>query len=125
MILVDTSIWVDHLRKVDDILQYLLIEEKVISHPFIITELALGFVPNRKETFIFLRKLARAITVEDEEILEFIEKNNLNGSGIGFVDAHLLASALLMGASLWTRDKRLHQIAVNLGVGFKLDKLTH
>lgn len=114
--LVDTSIWIDHLRKNDGILARLLEEQQILIHPFVVGELALGSLRQRKQVLNELAKLPLAIKASDEEVLVLIERHRLAGSGIGYIDAHLLASASISNASLWTRDKRLHQVALNLGL---------
>jgi len=116
VILVDTSIWIDHLRVADRQLAGLLLEEQVLSHPLVVGELACGSLRRRAEILGLLRSLPRAPVVDDEEVLLFIEAHGLMGSGLGWVDAHLLASVRLAGERLWTRDRRLTQVARRLGV---------
>ncbi len=116
MILVDTSIWVSHFRKGDHHLQELLVDEQVLCHPFIIGELACGDLKNRKEIISLLKALPGTITAEIGEILEFIEHQKLVGVGIGLVDVHLLASALLTKALLWTADRSLRAAAARLNI---------
>jgi predicted nucleic acid-binding protein len=117
MILVDTSIWVDHLRVRDETLAGLLEAGMVLGHPFVIGELALGNLANRHVVLSALSDLPKTEIATDAEALHFIDREQLFGQGIGYVDAHLLASARLTGAArLWTRDKRLHGIAVRLGL---------
>ena len=116
MILVDSSVWVDHFRQGDAQLETLLITGKVLAHPFIIGELALGTLRRRNMVLGYLRNLPQATNVSEEEALEFIERYSLFGLGIGYVDAHLLASARLSRATLWTRDKRLNAAVVKLGL---------
>lgn len=117
MILVDTSIWVDHLRTGDSKLKQLLEAGRVWTHPFVIGELACGNLKNRKLILSLLRDLPHARTATDDEVLLFIENNALMGRGIGYIDAHLLASvALTDSITLWTRDKRLHAVAESLGM---------
>jgi predicted nucleic acid-binding protein len=116
VILVDTSVWVDHLRVGDHTLVRLLESRQVLSHPFVIGELALGNIRQRANLLAELQNLPQARLASDQEVLRFIELQELFGMGIGYVDAHLLASVrLTAGASLWTRDKRLLDIAANLG----------
>ncbi len=124
-VLIDSSIWVDHIRSPDKRLELLYENNVILCHPFVIGELAVGNLHNRKKILRDFHKLPQSIIVDEEEVLEFIEKNSLFGRGIGYVDMHLLASAILSSALLWTRDKRLDEIAVKLGIGFKLDKLIH
>jgi predicted nucleic acid-binding protein len=116
MILVDTSIWVDHLRRTDTALVNLLEQDQVLLHPFIIGELALGHIPRRKQVLDSLQDLPSAIQADDSEVLDFINRNSLFGLGIGYVDAHLLASARLNGVMVWTRDKRLREATIELGL---------
>ena len=119
MVLVDTSIWVSHFRKGDPHLQELLVAEQVLCHPFITGELACGGLKNRKEIISLLQALPGAITAEIDEILEFIEHQKLIGVGIGLVDVHLLASALLTKALLWTSDRSLRAAATRLNILYK------
>jgi len=114
MILVDTSIWVDHLRKGDARLKTFLGAGQVVIHPFVLGELALGNLRQRNAVLSSLRGLPHAVLARNEEVMDFIERHALAGLGIGFVDAHLLASARLTSAFLWTRDKRLLAAAVKL-----------
>ena len=101
-------------------LQALLNEEMVVCHPFIIGEIACGTIRNRIEILSLLQSLPMAETVEQNELLQFIEQNHLAGKGLGYVDVHLLASAVLTGAPLWTLDKQLKQASVKLGIDYKL-----
>ena len=116
MVLVDTSIWVNHLRKGDIQLEELLLNGEVVCHPFVIGELACGNIKNRYEILTLLQSLPEAPTIDLAEYLYFIEQNHLSGIGIGFVDVHLLASAKLSGIPLWTNDKRLKETALKLKV---------
>jgi predicted nucleic acid-binding protein len=112
MILVDTSVWVDHLRAGDERLADLLDSSHVLAHPFVIGELACGNLRERTDVLRLLNDLPQAPVASQEEALHFIERNKLMGQGIGYIDAHLLASAALADTALiWTRDKRLHKIA--------------
>jgi predicted nucleic acid-binding protein len=117
-VLVDTSVWVDHLRNGDARLARLLNDGRVLCHPFVIGELACGNLKNRLEILDALKELPFAPTIEFDEYMQFIELNRLNGIGIGFVDLHLLASALLADAALWTADKRLKKAALDLGIAY-------
>ena len=115
MILVDTSVWIEHLRSKDAALERLLCDAQVISHPFITGELAVGNLNPRDGILRALRQLPEATVARDEEVLHLISNHSLFGRGIGYVDAHLLAAVqLTSGASLWTGDKRLHEIATKL-----------
>lgn len=91
----------------------------VLCHPFIVGELACGNLKNRKEIISLLQTLPIAVTADDEEVLQFIESGKLFGTGIGFVDAHLLASALLEKSSLWTDDAKLHRAAAKLDILYR------
>ena len=117
MILVDTSIWIDHLRAGSDLLAKLLNTGRVLAYPFVIGELALGEMRQRETILEALSNLPRAELATDVEILSFINRQALFGRGIGYIDVHLLASVrLTAGAELWTRDKRLHSVAEELGL---------
>ncbi len=117
MILVDTSIWIDHLRSSDEQLVALLDSGKVLAHPFVTGELALGNLGNRHAVLGALQELPHAKVATSAEVLQFIGEKALYGSGIGYTDAHLLAAVLLTpGSTLWTRDKRLHALASRLGI---------
>jgi predicted nucleic acid-binding protein len=114
MVLVDTSVWVAHLRHGAIGLDALLNEGRVVCHPFIVGELACGNLKNRTEILFLLNTLPRAIPAEHEELMQFIENYNLMGKGLGYIDVHLLASAILTKVPLWTIDKRLNEVAVKL-----------
>jgi predicted nucleic acid-binding protein len=117
VILVDTSVWIDHLRAHDKTLVQLLLAEQVLGHPFIIGEIALGHRPQRRQVLSSLRDLPQAIVASQDEVLNLIERERLFGFGIGYVDAHLLAATRLTeGASLWTRDKRLRRAGESLAL---------
>lgn len=119
MILVDTSVWVDHLRRSDDRLVRALNRTQVLTHPFVIGELACGNLNRRSTVLRLLRDLPSSTPATDDEVLFFIDRHSLMGRGIGYVDAHLLAAAMLNGrAQLWTRDKRLTRLADQLGVAY-------
>jgi len=115
MIIADTSVWIDHLRRMDDALFGLLEASEVLGHPFVIGELALGTVTNRGETIALLEGLPQGPVASPRELMHLIEREDLVCSGIGFVDAHLLASCRLSDAFLWSRDKRLAAQAQRLG----------
>jgi len=121
VILVDTSIWVDHLRSADPALAGLLGTGSVLVHPFVIGELALGVLQQRKVILGALRNLPSATTATDDEVLRFIDDESLAGLGIGYIDAHLLAATrLTAGASFWTRDKRLAAVASRLSLATRI-----
>lgn len=119
MVIVDTSIWVTHLRQGSRRLEALLLDAQVACHPFIIGELACGNLKNRKELLTLLQSLPMVSAVTSDELLYFIERHKLMGAGIGFVDAHLLASAQLSRVLLWTSDKRLNSAAIDLGLAYR------
>jgi predicted nucleic acid-binding protein len=124
MILVDTSVWIDHLRANEPLLASLLTQNKVLSHSFVRGELALGNLRQRETILSALDNLPQAPLVFNDELNYFIEKNALFGLGIGLVDAHLLASTQLMGnTQLWTRDKRLQMAAVRLSLAADVEKI--
>jgi predicted nucleic acid-binding protein len=117
MILVDTSVWIDHLRVTDETLVHLLDAGMVLAHPFVIGELALGSLGQRETVLTALSDLPRAIVATDQEALHFIDCHTLFGRGVGYIDIHLLAAVrLTAGAGLWTHDKRLHTVAAQLGL---------
>jgi len=119
MILVDTSVWIDHLRSGEDGLEALLNGGRVSIHPFVIGELACGNLRNRTEVLRLLKGLPQAPVASQEEVLFFIENNGLMGQGIGFIDAHLLAATAMADASrIWTRDTRLGRVATELAVAY-------
>jgi predicted nucleic acid-binding protein len=117
VILVDTSVWVDHLRLGEPALTELLIQNQVVVHPFVLGEISLGNLRRRDEVLGSLANLPPVMAASDSEVLGFIEAAELHGLGIGYVDAHLLAAARLApGVTIWTRDKRLKATAETLGL---------
>jgi predicted nucleic acid-binding protein len=121
MILADTSIWVDHFRKGDAELARHLDSGNIAMHPYVLIELMLGHVPNREENLIYLELLPAAKVANGDEVRRMIAAHSLSRRGIGFVDAHLVASALITpDMLLWSRDKRLLKVAEELGVGAEL-----
>ncbi len=121
MILVDTSVWIDHLRRGEAELIALLNEGQVMIHPFVIGELALGNLQNRDVVISTLQSLPKISAASEDEVLHFIQHNALYGTGIGYIDAHLLAAVRLTpGTLLWTRDKRLLAEGARLGLCVKL-----
>jgi len=118
MVLVDTSVWISHLRDGNVELASLLNDGKVLCHPLIVGELACGNLKDRAVILNFLQLLPMGIEAEHEEILSFIEKRHLMGKGIGYVDVHLIASAILTGVPLWTLDKKLSQVTNSLHIKY-------
>jgi predicted nucleic acid-binding protein len=119
VILVDSSVWIDHFRRRDADLSGLLRARVVMSHPFVVGELACGHLPKRDAVLATLSRLPCAPVVAHDDVLAFVERHALMGRGIGWVDAHLLASALVAGrVSLWSRDRRLAAAAVERGVAY-------
>jgi hypothetical protein len=119
MVLVDTSVWVAHLRKTHAPLADLLNDGEAACHPFIVGELACGNLKNRTEILSLLEALPMVVRAEHEEVLQFIESHSLMGKGLGYVDVHLLASVALSQLPIWTLDKKLEQIADLLGLSHK------
>ena len=123
MVLVDTSVWIDHLRRGNRGLAGLLNRALVICHPLVIGELACGSLQNRDETLGLLSALPMALMAEHDEVLWLLDDERLYGRGLGWVDVHLLASARLTACALWTLDKSLSKVAgaldlpVQLGTG--------
>jgi len=114
MVLVDTSVWIDHFRSGETRLARLLEDAEVVMHPFVVGELACGNLRNRREILSLLSNLAHVAPVSDDEALFFIERHRLHGRGLGFVDVHLLASCAVEGATLWSKDVRLMKAAKDL-----------
>ena len=119
MVLVDTSVWVSHLRDGNTEMAALLNNGNVLCHPLIVGELACGNLKDRAVILSFLKLLPMCIEAEHEEVLSFIENNRLMGKGIGYVDAQLVASSVLTGVPIWTLDKKLAQVADSLHVKYK------
>ena len=119
MVLVDTTVWVAHFRERNDRLVTALDKGDVLSHTFIIGELACGNLENRREILDLLQTLPRAATVSDDEVIRFIELRELAGIGVGYIDVHLLASALITGVPLWSLDRTLNRTAENLNVAYR------
>lgn len=114
MILVDTSVWVDHLRRGNAALTGLLTGAEVACHPFVVGELAGGNLRNRLEVLSLLQSLPSTPEVGHEELLRFVERHRLMGRGLGLIDVHLLASSRLAAIPLWTLDRRLREAAIVL-----------
>jgi hypothetical protein len=120
-VLVDTSIWIDHFRRGDLRLAQYLDRGEVVMHPFIIGELVLGHLPKIADMIEDLQTLAKAGLAGNDEVITFISQRKLSGSGIGYVDAHLLAAAALVPETLlWTRDKRLNAVAQSLSLAVEI-----
>ena len=118
MILADTNIWIKHFRESNDEFTAHLNIGFVACHPFIIGELACGNLGNRKEILMLLESLPSSPMIETIEILNFIENRSLMGRGLGYVDIHLLASAMIGNVLFWTFDRRLHEAATELGIAY-------
>lgn len=120
MILVDTSVWVDHLRRGDARLVDLLERANVIMHPFVVGEIACGSLHDRVSILELLQDLPAVAVAEGDEVLGFIDRHVLHGKGVGYIDVHLLASvALTEGTKIWTRDKKLRLVAEMLGCAYQ------
>ena len=118
MILLDTSVWVDHLRRSGPLVVRVLEAGQAAVHAFVIGELACGNLKSRARVIDLLQALPRLAMATDDEVLYFIERHKLMGRGIGYVDTHLLAAAAIGGSLLWTADKRLREIATELGIAY-------
>jgi hypothetical protein len=116
MILVDTSVWVEHLRKGNERLQALLLEGQVLVHPFVIGELACGNLHDRERILALMAALPAAPVAEHEDVMQLLDSRRLHGRGLGWVDVHLLASALLAGCGFWTLDEPLRRVALHLRI---------
>ena len=120
MIVVDTVIWIDHFHRRDDHLADLLAEGRALIHPYVLGEIALGSLRDRSTFIEIAGKLPQSPVAEAKEVLNLIDSAGLAGSGIGYIDAHLIASTILMpNSTLWTRDKRLAIVAERLGVDYR------
>ncbi len=115
-VLVDTSVWVDHLRHGEPLLQDFLSAGEVATHPFVIGELACGNLSKRVEILALLSELPLVTLATNEEVLHLIDRHRLNGKGLGWMDVNMLASALISRIPLWTRDRRLAAVAKTLGI---------
>jgi predicted nucleic acid-binding protein len=121
VILVDSSVWIEHLRHSNELLTDLLDRQQVLMHPFVVGELALGHLRPRDMLLGVLQVLDQVIVARDDEVMRLIDEERLFGIGLGYVDAHLLASVRLTpGTSLWTRDKRLSTAAERLSLGARV-----
>ena len=119
MVLVDTSVWIDHLRSSEPKMASLHDGRQIFVHPMVIGELACGNLPNRYDVLEHLEGLPQVTVATDNEVLFFIEHHQLMGTGISYIDAHLLAASVLHGATrIWTRDRRMMTVADELDIGF-------
>lgn len=122
MILVDASVWIDHLRSADAVLIKHLGADNILVHPFVTGEIALGHLRQRGLVVRMLQRQMQAVVATHEEVMQLIDNESLFGLGIGYIDVHLLASArLTSSAALWTRDKRLRAVADRLGMAARID----
>jgi len=119
MLLVDTSVWVDHFRQGIPLLDDLLNAGEVATHPFVIGELACGNLKNRSEILALLSSLPSVKVANHPEAMHLVDAQSLSGTGIGWIDVHLLSAALLNRMPLWTRDRKLHAAAKVLGIAGK------
>ena len=122
MILVDSSVWINHFRKPSSRLAKLLNDDEVIVHPLVIGEIACGNLKNRTEILALLHALPKSTKADDEEVLYFLEHHSLSGVGVGLIDVHLLASCLMDQNFLWTVDKRLEAVAKQLQVDISVSQ---
>jgi predicted nucleic acid-binding protein len=116
VILVDTSVWIDHLRVADRRLAGLLLDEQVLLHRFVVGEIACGALRRRAEVLGLLGNLPQIAPVNHDEAIAFVETHNLSGTGVGWVDVHLLASVYLSHDRIWTKDRPLLRAAERLGI---------
>ena len=116
MTLVDTSVWVDHFRRGNRALEALLVDGEVLCHPFVVGELACGNLKRRSETLALLRALPDVPLADADDLLTFIDHHRLMGTGLGWVDVHVLSSTLLAHTRLWTLDRPLARVADRLGL---------
>jgi predicted nucleic acid-binding protein len=120
VILADTSVWIDHIRASNSEMVRLLGEGQILMHPFIVAEIALGSLKNRRKKLADLDMLLTVRAASQSEVRHMIEAHTLYSKGIGLTDAHLVASCLLTpGTQLWTRDAKLEKVAKALGIRFK------
>jgi len=119
MVLVDTSVWIEHLRSGTVGLELFLNDGLVVCHPFVVGELACGSLKNRSQILSLLDRLPSSQVSDHEEAMRFIETHQLMGKGLAYIDIHLLAAAVLTNIPLWTLDKRLSMTAASLGINFR------
>jgi predicted nucleic acid-binding protein len=121
-VIVDTSVWVDHFRNSEPVLVSLLNDGRVLGHPWVHGEVALGTPPDRAQTLELLADLPKAAVASDDEVASMIEQRRLFGRGLGYLDAQLLAATLLTpDARVWSRDRRLREAATTLGIEYPAD----
>jgi predicted nucleic acid-binding protein len=120
MVLVDTSIWIDHFRVSNEALKLLLTNDSVVVHPLVIGELACGNLQNRQVTLGILDSLPKTLVASDREAYQMIESQRLFGLGLGFLDVHLLSACRLSGCQIWTKDKALYNAAEKMVLAFKV-----
>ena len=121
MILADSSVWIDHLRANDPLFEEQLYQGRILCHPLVIGEIAMGSLKNRTQFLRSLGKIAQAGVARNAEVLRLVEERHLHGHGLGLIDAHLLASTLITPeCKLWTRDRRLEKAAADLGIAATL-----
>jgi predicted nucleic acid-binding protein len=118
MILADTSIWISHIRESEPHLQQALIDCKVYMHPFVLGEIACGNLRSRSQTLQMLRSLPSSLSASNDEVLALLNQHRFFGKGLGWIDVHLLSSALLTGCRLWTLDRPLRDAAASLKIGY-------
>jgi predicted nucleic acid-binding protein len=118
MILADTSVWVSHFRQDDPHLRQSLLDGHILMHPFVVGEIACGHLRSRQKMLSDLQRLPSVILAEQDEVLGFLDQHRLFGEGITWIDAHLLASALLTNCRLWTLDAHLLTAANRLHIGY-------
>ena len=118
MILVDASVWIEHLRHRDAVLAHLIEEDAILMHPYTIAEIGLGSLADRDQLIEQLESLPVAPVASHNEVMALIGLNRLYGTGVGYVDCHLLTTALLIGGRVWTRDKRLMREAERLRIAY-------
>ncbi|MCL0060817.1 type II toxin-antitoxin system VapC family toxin [Dehalococcoidia bacterium] len=118
MVIADTSVWISHLRDGNPELENLLYEGEVVCHPFIVGELACGNIENRDEILSLLQSLPMVVSASYDEVLQFIQYNDLMGKGLGYIDVHLLTSAVLTDVTIWTLDKKLRLVSSAMGINY-------
>jgi predicted nucleic acid-binding protein len=118
MVLVDTSVWIQHLRQGSPKLGGLLVDGQVVSHPFIVGEIACEQMKNRREILSLLQALPMVNVAEHDEALDLIERNAIMGKGLGYIDVHVLAGAMLSSSFIWTMDKKLQRVARHFSLSY-------